>query len=413
MTQAAADQQIQNPEIQVEEGSNTFARVVVEPLHQGFGTSLGNALRRVLLGSLPGAAVTSVQIEGVLHEFSTIPHVREDVIEFILNVKQIRLHALADRPARLILDVSDRAGPVTAGDIQVPPEYEIVNPQLHLATLDSPQGRLRAEFTVELGRGYIPAGHSDGLPIGVIPVDAIFTPVAKASYRVERTLAGQDTSLERLVLEVWTDDTISGVEAIARSAEMLADLFSLFTRLGKPAPTITAHGLATGMAIAPELYDLPVENLNLSVRAYNCLKRSGIMTVGHILERSEEELLSLRNFGRKSYEEMRDRLIELGILTPEGIAVAATASKAVADEREEAAVTVEEPPSVLEEEEAPTPVETPPPLAAAAPGEGPAAGEAEAETATAEVPTEGEGEREELTEWQRQLLRLRRDVGEE
>src|SRR3990170_3904905 len=179
------------PKIEVEEIGEDCARIVAAPLTSGFGITLGNALRRVLLSSLPGAAVTSVRIDGVQHEFSTMPNVKEDTIEFLLNVKELRLRALSDRPGTLVLDVSGREGLVTAADIQVPEHYEIVNPDLYLATVDSPDGRLHVEFNVEIGRGYVPAGQTDGLPIGVIPIDAIFSPVRKVNYKVEHTRVGQ------------------------------------------------------------------------------------------------------------------------------------------------------------------------------------------------------------------------------
>ncbi|MFQ6020100.1 MAG: DNA-directed RNA polymerase subunit alpha, partial [Dehalococcoidia bacterium] len=184
---AAAQEVSEEPQIEIEEQEEGYARAVAAPLPPGFGITLGNALRRVLLSSLPGAAVTSVRIEGSLHEFSAIPNVKEDTLEFLLNVKELRLRALSDRPGTLILDVSDRQGDVTAADIQVPEHYEVINPDLYLATLDSPKGRLHVEFDVELGRGYVPAGQSDGLPIGTIPVDAIFSPVRKVNYKVEHT----------------------------------------------------------------------------------------------------------------------------------------------------------------------------------------------------------------------------------
>jgi len=312
------------PKIEVVESTSHYAKVVVEPLESGFGTTLGNALRRVLLSALPGAAITTVRIEQVQHEFSTIPHVREDTLDFLLNVKAIRLKALSDRPAKLYLDVSGERT-VTAGDIQCPPDYEIVNPDLYLATLDSPEARLTVEFTVEQGRGWRPAGHGDGLPIGVIPVDAIFTPVHKANFTVERSRVGQLTTYDRLTVEAWTDGTISGVEAIGKSAEILIQHFTLFSRLAQPTPTPKEKrlGLATGIELDPERYNTPIDELGLSMRAYNCLKRSGIMTVGQLLERTEEELMSLRNFGRRSYEELKERLIALGFLPPEKPAPAA------------------------------------------------------------------------------------------
>lgn len=304
------------PQIEVEESSDSYARLVAEPLEAGFGITLGNALRRVLLSSLPGAAVTSIRIEEVEHEFSTIPHMKEDTTEFLLNVKELRLRALSDRPAKLYLEARGR-GPVIASSIQVPADYEIVNPDLHLATLDSDDAHITVEFNVERGRGWVPAGQTDGLPIGVIPVDAIFTPVSRVNYRVERTRVGQVTNYDRLVLEIWTDGSIDSVEAISKAADILIGQVHAFSQLGKPQPTVMERGLGMGAALAPERYNTPIEELSLSVRAYNCLKRSGLMTVGQILEKSEDELLTLRNFGRKSYDELKARLIEMGLLQAE------------------------------------------------------------------------------------------------
>ncbi|TAK65607.1 MAG: DNA-directed RNA polymerase subunit alpha [Dehalococcoidia bacterium] len=306
--------------IEVEEETETYVRLVAEPLSAGFGTTLGNALRRVLLSSLPGAAVTSVRIEEVEHEFSTIPHMKEDTTEFLLNIKELRLRALADRPAKLYLEASGE-GPVTAERIQTTADYEIVNPDLHLATLDAPGARLTVELNVEPGQGYAPAGQSDGLPIGVIPVDAIFSPVRRVNFHVTHTRVGQMTNYDKLTLEVWTDGTMSGVDAISKSADILVDELRMFALLGKPLPPTVDRGLGVGTSLPPDKYNMPIEDLNLSVRAYNCLKRSGLMTVGSVLEKSEDELLSLRNFGRKSYDELRDKLVELGLLPPavEGI----------------------------------------------------------------------------------------------
>ena len=302
--------------IEVEEESETYVRLVAEPLNAGFGTTLGNALRRVLLSSLPGAAVTSVRIEEVEHEFSTIPHMKEDTTEFLLNIKELRLRALADRPAKLYLEASGE-GPVTAERIQTTADYEIINPDLLLATLDASNARLTVELNVEPGQGYAPAGQSDGLPIGVIPVDAIFSPVRRVNFHVTHTRVGQMTNYDKLTLEVWTDGTMSGVDAISRSADIIVDELRMFTMLGKPLPPTVDRGLGLGTSLPPDKYNMPIEDLNLSVRAYNCLKRSGLMTtVGSVLEKSEDELLSLRNFGRKSYDELRDKLIELGLLTP-------------------------------------------------------------------------------------------------
>ncbi|NJD65095.1 MAG: DNA-directed RNA polymerase subunit alpha [Chloroflexi bacterium] len=314
------------PQLTIEEESDKYARLVVEPLDSGYGITLGNALRRVLLSSLEGAAITSVRIEQVQHEFSTLPGMAEDTTEFLLNVKEIRLRALSNRSGTLSLDIE---GPVTitAGDLQVPADFEVQNPELHLATLDTPKSRLNVEFHAELGKGYVPAGSVEGLPIGVIPVDAVFTPVRKVNYRVEKTRVGQSTDFDRLVLEIWTDGTVSPVDAVGQSADILMDQFALFSQMGRPEIAIS-HGGASlggssvgGLLMAPDRYTTPIEDLALSVRAYNCLKRSGLMTVGQVLEKTEDELLALRNFGRKSYDELRDRLIELDYVdgTAEGL----------------------------------------------------------------------------------------------
>ncbi|OGO51482.1 MAG: DNA-directed RNA polymerase subunit alpha [Chloroflexi bacterium RBG_16_68_14] len=304
------------PRITVEEESETYARIVAEPLAPGFGITLGNSLRRVLLGSLPGAAITSLRIEEVVHEFSNVPGVKEDSMELLLNFKEIRLRPLSDRPGKLYLEATGPAE-VHAGDIQVAADYEIVNPDLHLASLDSNKAHLTVEFTVERGRGYLPADQSDGLPIGVIPVDAIFTPVQKVNYQVEHTRVGQMTNFDKLILEVWTDGTMSAVDAIGQSADIMRDELLIFAQLGKPEPAVVEHGVGRGLALPVDKYNTPIEDLNLSVRAYNCLKRSGLMTVGQVLEKSEDELLTLRNFGQKSYDELKRRLIEFGYLQPE------------------------------------------------------------------------------------------------
>jgi len=304
------------PQLTVEEETERYARLVAEPLESGYGITLGNAIRRVLLSSLEGAAVTSVRIDQVEHEFSTIAGMQEDSTEFLLNIKEVRLRALSNRSGSLALDVQ---GPceVTAGDIQVPADFEIANPELHLATLDTATSRLNVELHAELGKGYVPAGSVEGLPLGVIPVDAVFTPVRKVNYHVEKTRVGQSTNYDRLVLEIWTDGTIGAVDAVGQSADILMDQFSLFSAMGRPEPQamISSSGGGTsvaGMLMPPDRYNTPIEDLALSVRAYNCLKRSGLMTVGQVLEKSEDELLGLRNFGRKSYDELRDKLIELG-----------------------------------------------------------------------------------------------------
>ncbi len=308
--------QLVTPQIEIEEATDTYARVVAEPLESGFGTTVGNALRRVLLSSLPGAAISSVRIEEVEHEFSTISGVKEDTMEFLLNVKEIRLRALTERPGKLYLETSGE-GEITAGDIPATADYEIINPELHLATLDSADAHLTVEFAVEQGHGYWPATEREPMPIGVIPVDAIFTPIRRVNYHVDRTRVGQVTDYDRLELEVWTDGTITGSESISRAASLLIDQLMLFSQLGKPQPAIVERGLGVGAALSPDRYNTPIEQLNLSVRAYNCLKRSGLMTVGQVLEKSEDDLLALRNFGRKSYDELRVKLIQMGFLQPE------------------------------------------------------------------------------------------------
>lgn len=322
------------PQIRVEVEEGDYARLVAEPLEPGFGTTLGNALRRILLSSLPGAAITSVRIEGVEHEFSTLEHMKEDVTEFLLNLKSVRLRAYADRPARLFLETSGE-GEITAGMIQCTADYEIVNPDLHLASLDDASASVVVDMNVETGRGFLPAVVSDELAIGVIPVDAIFTPVKRVNYTVSHTRVGQATNYDRLDLEVWTDGSVSGPDAVALAAEILREQMMPFHRLGRP----DAVGLAGGDGERHrEGYDTPVESLGLSVRAFNCLKRSGLTTVGAVLEKSEEELLALRNFGDKSYEELRDKLVANGFSAPRK-----EARQAVATAGEDTAPAAEEP----------------------------------------------------------------------
>ena len=302
------------PELTVEADEDDYARIVAEPLEAGFGTTLGNALRRILLSSLPGAAITSVRIDGVDHEFSTVEHMQEDVTEFLLNLKEVRLHALSDRPARLYLEASG-AGEITAGQIQATADCEIVNGDLHLATLDNRDASLTVDINVESGRGYLPATVAEGLPIGVIPVDAVFTPVRRVNYRISHTRVGQDTNFDRLELEVWTDGTISGEAATSLAAEIVREQMMPFFRLGRPEGA-EAEEAAASADQPVDGHDIPIETLGLSVRAYNCLKRSGLTTVGLVLEKSEEEMLALRNFGEKSYEELREKLVDQGFPAP-------------------------------------------------------------------------------------------------
>jgi DNA-directed RNA polymerase subunit alpha len=299
------------PNIQSVESRDNFGRFVAEPLEKGFGVTLGNSLRRVMLGHLPGAAITRVKIDGIQHEFTSIPNVKEDVIEFLLNVKAIRIKSLTQRPGKLILDVSGE-GPVTAADIKPSADFEIVNPELHLATLDSADTKFYVEFDVELSVGFQQAEAADNLPVGVIPIDAIFTPTRKVNFIIEPVHIGQATSLERLYLEVWTDGTMQPADAISQSARTLEELLSPFANFGKVTDVIEEKEVK-GVAIPDELYNMPVEQLNLSVRTMNCLRRGNLTTVGQVVSRGEKGLMTLRNFGIKSLQELDERLGELGL----------------------------------------------------------------------------------------------------
>ena len=304
------------PRIKCVESRDNFGSFLAEPLERGFGVTLGNALRRVLLGYLPGAAVTRVKIEGIQHEFSTIPHMKEDATEFLLNVKTLRLKPLSDQPGKLTLEVAGE-GRVCAADIKPSSDFEIANPELYLATLDSPEARLYVEFDVELGIGYRQAESSDNLPIGTIPLDAIFTPIRKVNFTVEPIHIGQETSRERLSLEVWTDGTISPIDAISRSANILVEQLSPFVDYARVSEIMVGEEFIR-LAIPEEKYNIPVEQLELTVRTMNCLRRAGIATVGEIISKGEKELLKLRNFGQKSKQEIEERLNGLGLsLTPQ------------------------------------------------------------------------------------------------
>ena len=311
---------VPNTAVQALEKTGNYAKFVAEPLERGFGITLGNSLRRVLLNSLVGAAVTSVKIEGIQHEYSIIPFMKEDVTQFLLNVKGIRLKPLSDAPAQMRLEVSGE-GKVCAGDIQPCAEYQIVNPEHHLATLDSPEAKLSVEFFVSKGRGYIPASHGDGAAIGVLPVDAIFTPVRKVNYNVERTRVGQQTDYDRLILEVWTDGTLTSSEAVRQSAQLLVDHFFRFCVVEREVE-IGHQRQPVALTIPAEQYNTPVEKLNISARTFNALKRSNIHKVGEVLEKTREELLSIRNFGEKSLEELYQRLSVLGYLPKQSVPAA-------------------------------------------------------------------------------------------
>jgi len=297
--------------IECVENEGNFGRFVVEPLEKGFGVTLGNALRRVLLGSLPGAAVTKVRIEGIQHQFSPIPYAKEDTTEFLLNVKALRIRPLSDQPGKLTLEVEGQ-GQVCAADIKPSVDFEIVNPEQYLLTLDAPEAKFYAEFDVELAEGYREAESSDTLTIGEISVDAIFTPTRKVNFTVELTHFGRETAGERLNLELWTDGTISPVDALSHGAEILVKQLSPFADYAKTYQ-LEIEGKVVPEVVTDERYAIPVEQLDLSVRTMNALRRSGITTVGELLEMGERELMSLRNFGQKSKEELEKRISELGL----------------------------------------------------------------------------------------------------
>lgn len=283
----------------------------VEQLEPGFAVTIGNSLRRVLLSQLPGAAIDTVRLDGVYHEFSEIPGVKEDTTELILNLKQIRLRSTVEHPEPLRLEVTG-PGQVTAADIKTPPEVEVINPELYLFTLDGPDSRVTLEMTVRKGKGYLPADRREGLPIGMVPVDAIFTPIRRVNFRVETIHRGVD-NLERLVLEVTTDGTIRPDEAVAEAASCLVRHLAVFVELGGATmPVLERH--TTGSQIPENIYNISIDDLDLSPRVFNGLKRAGITKVGQILEKDESELLSIRNFGAKSLEELKEHLAVRGLL---------------------------------------------------------------------------------------------------
>jgi DNA-directed RNA polymerase subunit alpha len=306
------------PKIETEAMSQSYGHFVISPLESGYGITVGNALRRVLLSSLPGAAVTSIRINGIHHEFSVVPHVREDMTRLILNVKQIRLRSRSEDPVRIHMEVSNE-GPVTAGDLICPPEVEIVNPDQYLLTADSNDVDLDIEMVVGVGRGYSPAEERGRLPLGEIPVDAIYSPVRKAAYRVERTRIGQQTDYDKLNLEIWTDGTLTPDDALRRSANILLQHLTL---LAGAEPEIVEKKEDVAEGIPSRIYDTPIEEMELSVRAYNCLKRAGITKVGEVLkrmEKGEDEMLAIRNFGKKSLDELVEKLREKNYLNVPGV----------------------------------------------------------------------------------------------
>lgn len=306
--------EIEKPNIQCVEKSsdNSYAKYVMEPLERGFGSTMGNSLRRVLLSCLPGAAVTRVRIDGVLHEFSTIKGVTEDVVGVVMNLKGLAPKMYVDEPKTLILDVT---GPrqVTAADISLDADVEILNPDMHILTLDK-DSSIYMEITVEKGRGYVLADKNkeNDMPIGVIPVDSLFTPVRKVNFTVENTRVGQITDYDKLSVELWTNGTIAPDEAVSLSAKILSEHLAQFVAL-------TDHVQNVEIMVEPEedkkekVLEITIEELDLSVRSYNCLKRAGINTVEELIKRNEEEMMKVRNLGRKSLEEVEQKLAALGL----------------------------------------------------------------------------------------------------
>ena len=306
--------EIEKPRIECLESPDdiSYGKFVVEPLERGYGTTLGNSLRRVLLSSLPGYAPTSIRIAGVQHEFSTIPGVKEDVTEIVLNVKGIIARLHCDGPKTVYIEAAGECE-VTAGDIKADAEVEILNPELHIASL-GPDGALSMEITLDHGRGYIPADKNKSAQqvIGTIPVDSIYAPVLKVNYAVENTRVGNQTDFDKLTIEVWTDKTISARDALSLGAKILCDHFTLFTDLSD-----TIGNSCTVVEKEPERPDtvmkMTIEELDLSVRSFNCLKRANINTVEDLTNKTEEEMIKVRNLGRKSLEEVEQKLQDLGL----------------------------------------------------------------------------------------------------
>lgn len=305
------------PKVERVNESRNYGKFIISPLERGYGVTLGNALRRVLLSSLDGTAVTSIRITDVLHEFSDIQGVREDVIQVMLQVKQLRLLLHDVDSSHLHLDVRGE-GTVTAADIQFPAEVEIINPELYLFTVDDPHTRLEIDMTVERGRGYSPSTDRSGhLPIGELPVDAIFSPIRRINYAVESARVGQSTNFERLELEIWSDGTVTPENALANASKILIDHLRLVAGISEETLLLTAEKEITGGRLTSEAAETPIENLDLSVRVFNSLKRTGITTVGDVLdmlEKGDEAVMSIRNFGEKSLDELRQKMQDKGFL---------------------------------------------------------------------------------------------------
>ncbi len=318
--------EVETPQIEPVEEVGTYGKYEAGPLQAGYGVTLGNALRRVLLSSLEGAAVTSIQIRDVYQEFSTIPGVKEDVTQIVLNVKKLRLKSFASHPVQLRLSKSG-AGPVLAADLIESADIEIVNPELVLMTLDADDVTIEMDLTVERGVGYLGAERAEALPIGVIAVDAIFAPVRKVNYWVESMRVGQITNYDKLTIEIETDGTLTPEEALSRSAQMLMDQFRPFVTVGQ-VPLATEHAVAGAPQLPPNMLDMPIEELDLPMRAYNSLKRNNIVKVGQLLQLKDDDLLRMRNFGKKSLDEMKERLLMRGFILPESDDLTSSAADA-------------------------------------------------------------------------------------
>jgi DNA-directed RNA polymerase subunit alpha len=307
------------PKIERDAEARNYGKFVIGPLEHGYGVTLGNALRRVLLSSLEGAAVTSIRILDTLHEFSDIPGVREDVLQVMLQVKQLRLILEGVESTRMHLEVRGE-GVVTAADIISSPEVKIINPDLYLFTADSAKTRVDIEFIVERGRGYIPSNERGRMPIGELPVDAIFSPVKRVNWEAQAARVGQSTNYDKLVLEVWTDGTISPEKALSTSAKILIEHLRFIAGISEETLTITTEKETAGSRLTSEVAETPVESLDLSVRVFNSLKRTGITTVGDVLElldKGDQAVMSIRNFGEKSLDELRLKMQEKGYLKDE------------------------------------------------------------------------------------------------
>ena len=308
------------PKIEREAEARNYGKFIISPLERGYGMTLGNALRRVLLSSLEGAAVTSIRIADVQHEFSEIPGVREDVIRVMLQIKQLRMKMFDVDTARLHLEIRG-AGIVTAADIIAPPEVEIVNPDLYLFTVDESDTSLELEMSAERGRGYSPADERGGrLPIGELPVDAIFSPVRRINWEAGYARVGQSTNYDKLMMEIWTDGTIGPEEALSTSAKIMIEHLRHLAGVSEESLTVIDQEEEESSRLTSEMIETPIENLDLSVRVFNSLKRTGITTVGEVLElleKGDEAVMSIRNFGEKSLDELRTKMHDKGYLEDE------------------------------------------------------------------------------------------------